>query len=31
MRLEVEFDFVSEGLALAERLTSVVAGGSTDR
>jgi len=29
MRLEVEFDFASEGLALAERLTSVVAGGST--
>ena len=25
MRLEVEFDFASEGLALAERLTSVVA------
>jgi ParB family chromosome partitioning protein len=31
MRLEVEFDFASEGLALAERLTSVVAGGSTDK
>jgi ParB family transcriptional regulator, chromosome partitioning protein len=31
MRIEVEFDFASEGLALAERLTSVVAGGSTRR
>ncbi len=31
MRLEVEFDFASEGLALVERLTSVVAGGSTGR
>jgi ParB family chromosome partitioning protein len=29
MRLEVEFDFAAEGLALAERLTGVVAGGST--
>jgi ParB family transcriptional regulator, chromosome partitioning protein len=31
MRMEVVFDFASEGLALAERLTSVVAGGSTGR
>ena len=31
MRLEVAFDFASEGLALAERLTSVVAGGSMGR
>ncbi len=27
LRMEVEFDFAAEGLALAERLTSVVAGG----
>jgi ParB family chromosome partitioning protein len=31
MRIEVEFDFASEGIALAERLASVVAGGSTSR
>jgi ParB family transcriptional regulator, chromosome partitioning protein len=31
MRMEVVFDFAAEGLALAERLTSVVAGGSTGR
>jgi ParB family transcriptional regulator, chromosome partitioning protein len=31
MRMEVEFDFAAEGLALAERLASVVAGGSTGR
>ena len=31
MRIEVEFDFASEGLALAERLTSVTARGSTPR
>jgi ParB family chromosome partitioning protein len=31
MRIEVAFDFASEGLALAERLTSLVAGGSTGR
>jgi ParB family chromosome partitioning protein len=31
MRIEVEFDFASEGIALAERLASMVAGGSTSR
>jgi ParB family chromosome partitioning protein len=31
LRMEVEFDFASEGLALAERLTSVVAGSSKGR
>ena len=31
MRIEVVFDFPAEGLALAERLNGVVAGGSTGR
>jgi ParB family chromosome partitioning protein len=31
MRMEVEFDFPAEGLALAERLASVVAGGAKGR
>jgi ParB family chromosome partitioning protein len=31
MRMEVEFDFASEGVALAERLTSAVARGSKGR
>jgi ParB family chromosome partitioning protein len=31
MRMEVAFDFAAEGLALAERLTSEVAGGSNGR